>query len=438
MTSSAAIGFIMVLILVFCLIKKKMLPPVAFIVLPVIAGLLAGFSIIEVGEFAGKGISKMVSTVSLFVFSISFFSLMSEMGVFDGIVNVLTKKAGTNVTAIMLATAAIAIIGHLDGSGATTFIITITAMYPIFKKMNMDKRALLLIICLAIGVMNVMPWGGPTLRSATVLEMDASELWHPLIPVQLIMLVLTFVVAFLQAKVMSKKRAAGEVFEGSEADAQPEGDTASAVHNIPNWKRYFNYVLTIAVVVILVTDKLPSAFVFMLGLALGLVVNVPSLKEQSEKLKAYGVAAMSMVVTLFAAGVFTGIFGETGMLDAMAGAIVSVIPASLGGYAHLIIAALAVPLIMCLGTDAFYFGLLPVVVGVCSKFGVAPEAVARVLIVAENVGVMISPMSAALYLGLGMVDLDIGEHIRYCLPWIWVCSLISIVLSVALGIVPLG
>ena len=65
---------------------------------------------------------------------------------------------------------------------------------------------------------------------------------------------------------------------------------------------------------------------------------------------------------------------------------------------------------MCLGTDAFYFGLLPVVVGVCSKFGIAPEAVARVLIVAENVGVMISPLTPALFLGLGMVDLDIGDR----------------------------
>ena len=74
--------------------------------------------------------------------------------------------------------------------------------------------------------------------------------------------------------------------------------------------------------------------------------------------------------------------------------------------------------------------------GVCSKFGIAPEAVARVLIVAENVGVMISPLTPALFLGLGMVDLDIGDHIRYSLPWIWACSLIAIVLSVVMGVVP--
>lgn len=434
MTLSAAIGFIMVLILVFCLIRKKMLPSVAFIVLPVLAALIAGFSILEIGEFASKGISKMVSTVSLFVFSISFFSLMSDAGVFDAIVNALTKKAGTNVTAIMLATAAIAVVGHLDGSGATTFIITVSAMYPIFRKMNLDKRALVLITCLAIGVMNVMPWGGPTLRSATVLEMEAADLWHPLIPVQLCMLVLTFVVAFLQGRIIKKKKDNGIIFDNgtlSEVSADQESDTPQ--HK--GWKLYFNYALTIGIVAILVTDKLPSAFVFMLGLAIGLIVNIPNLKDQSARLKKYGVAAMSMVVTLFAAGVFTGILGNTGMLDEMAAAIVSLIPAAMGPYAHLIIAVFSVPLIMCLGTDAFYFGLLPVVVSVCSQFGVAPESVARVLIVAENVGVMLSPLTPALFLGLGMVDLDIGEHIRYSIPWIWTCSIISILLTIIMGIV---
>lgn len=115
MSFQTIVGFIMVLALVFCLIKKVLLPPIAFILFPVIAALICGFGMIEIGEFAG-----MVNTVSLFVFSISFFSLMSDAGIFDIVVNKLTKIAGTNVAAIMIATALIAVVGHLDGSGATT------------------------------------------------------------------------------------------------------------------------------------------------------------------------------------------------------------------------------------------------------------------------------------------------------------------------------
>lgn len=201
----AIVGFMMVIALVYCLITKKLLPPIAFVLFPVIAALICGFSIADIGTYAGKGISGMVSTVSLFVFSISFFSLMSDAGIFDIIVNRLTKVAGKNITAIMIATALIAVVGHLDGSGATTYIITTTAMLPIFKRMNLDKRALMLITSLAIGVMNLVPWGGPTMRAATVLEMAPSDLWTPLIPVQGLMLFFLLVVAFLQGRIATRR-----------------------------------------------------------------------------------------------------------------------------------------------------------------------------------------------------------------------------------------
>lgn len=431
MSFQAVVGFVMVLALVFCLIKKKLLPPVAFILFPVIAALICGYSIAEIGDFAKTGISGMVSTVSLFVFSISFFSLMSDAGIFDAVVNKLTKLAGTNVTAIMIATAAIAVVGHLDGSGATTYIITTTAMFPIFKRMGLDKRALMLITSLAIGVMNLVPWGGPTMRAATVLEMNPSDLWHPLIPVQVVMLVLLFTVAFLQGRIAKRK---GRL-EASEEETQ-EAEQNSGLDKSSRIRLVFNYLLTIAVIAVLVMDLLPSAFVFMLGLAVGLIINIPDLKKQNAKLKEYGTAAMSMVVTLFAAGVFTGVLKNTGILDSMAQTIVAIIPSALGPYTHFIIAFLAVPLIMCLGTDAFYYGLLPVVIGVCTNFGVEAEVVARTLLIAENVGVTISPLTPAVFLGLGSLDLDLGDHIKYSIPWVWAVSILSVIAAVIIGVIP--
>ncbi len=430
----AVIGFVMVLILIFCLIKKVVIPPVAFILLPTIAALVAGFDPFAINKFAASGISKMVSTVSLFVFSISFFSLMSEQGVFDPIVNFLIKKAGTSVTLVLLATAAVGIIGHLDGSGATTFVITITAMLPMFKKLKMDNRALMLLICVAIGVMNVCPWGGPTIRAATVLETDPNILWQRLLPVQGTMLVVTFLVAFLLSGVQKRRirklgLTADEALE--EAKAEEKGPKVSGA------LQAYNFILVIAVVAALMYGKFNPAYVFMIALAISLPFNIKSLKEQNAKLKNYGVAAMSMVVTLFAAGIFTGVLNGTGMLNAMASTAVTFIPPELGRYTHFIVACFAVPLIMCLGTDSFYFGLLPVVVGIASQFGVNPLDVACVLLVAENVGVMISPLSPAMYLGLGLLEIDVGEHIKYSLLWIWGVSILSIVACIALGVTPL-
>lgn len=239
----ATIGFIMVIILVYCLITKKLLPPVAFVLLPIIAALVAGFNIFDIGKFAAKGVSGMVNTVSLFVFSISFFSLMNDAGVFDGVVNMLVRKAGTNITAVMLATAAVGIIGHLDGSGATTFIITITAMYPIFQKLKLDRRYLMTITCIAIGVMNVMPWGGPTLRAATVLDTDAAALWRSIIPMQVIMVGVTFVMAFIFS--FREKRRLKGVAVSVETSTQNESLPEEQKAQTPKWIMYVNYVLTL-------------------------------------------------------------------------------------------------------------------------------------------------------------------------------------------------
>ena len=82
--------------------------------------------------------------------------------------------------AVTVVTALIATIAHLDGTTAVTVLITIPAMYPVYKKMNIDSRILLCLTGACMGVMNLLPWGGPTARAATVLAMDATEVWHRL------------------------------------------------------------------------------------------------------------------------------------------------------------------------------------------------------------------------------------------------------------------
>ncbi|MDO4336591.1 MAG: SLC13 family permease [Eubacteriales bacterium] len=265
--------------------------------------------------------------------------------------------------------------------------------------------------------------------------MNSSDLWHPLIPVQAVMLILLLVVAFLQGKI--SKRGKETLTDEPQKHTEKEDAPNPGFDKNSKVRLLINYVLTIGVIALLVMDMLPSAFVFMMGLAIGLIVNIPDLKMQNKKLKEYGTAAMSMVVTLFAAGVFTGVLKNTGILDSMAATIVAIIPAALGPYTHFIIAAFAVPLIMCLGTDAFYYGLLPVVIGVCANFGIEAEIVARTLLIAENVGVTISPLTPAVFLGLGVLDLELGDHIKYSIPWVWAVSILSIIVAVVIGVIPL-
>lgn len=178
----AAIGFILMIVLMIVLIKSWVSPPVAFIGLPLIAALLAGFGFGDIGGFIGTGMKSMLSTAVLFVFSISYFTLMDEIGLFDPIINALTKKAGKNIPMILVAVLLTTFVAHLDGSGATTFLIVVPAFLPIFKRLGFRPQALLALMCGPYAVMNIPPWGGPTMRAATVAGVETGDLYAFIIP----------------------------------------------------------------------------------------------------------------------------------------------------------------------------------------------------------------------------------------------------------------
>lgn len=130
----ATIGFILMIVL----IKGWVSPPIAFIGLPLIAALCAGFGFVEIGDFIRSGMKSMLSTAVLFVFSISYFTLMDEIGLFDPIINALTKKARKSVPMILLAVLLTTFVAHLDGSGATT--LHTVAIRPRVKGVTMMQH----------------------------------------------------------------------------------------------------------------------------------------------------------------------------------------------------------------------------------------------------------------------------------------------------------
>lgn len=84
-----------------------------------------------------------------------------------------------------------------------------------------------------------------------------------------------------------------------------------------------------------------------------------------------------------------------------------------------------------LGTDAFYYAMLPIIMGVVAPFGVAAEAVAATFLLTATFGTPINPSVAAVYVGLGLADVSIGDHIKYSLRLVWPLSIITL-----LGVIP--
>src|SRR3954454_6234166 len=61
------------------------------------------------------------------------------------------------------------------------------------------EQALVLsgIICLGAGVMNIIPWGGPTVRAMAALKADASVIFNPVVPAMVVGILWVLAVAYI-------------------------------------------------------------------------------------------------------------------------------------------------------------------------------------------------------------------------------------------------
>ena len=431
----AVVGFAMIICIVALLLKGKMSPIVVLTVIPAVAALILGHGPVEIADFIKEGVKTTTNNGILFIFSVIYFGVMSDTGMFDVIVNFLVKKAGNNVIAVTVATAIIATIAHLDGTTATTVLITIPALYPVYKAMKIDTKILLCLTGACMCVMNLLPWGGPVARAATVLSMDANDLWHILIPIQIVGLIFNIVVAVLLGMLAIKQGAGAGKGEKVEQD-QKTKDEEIALRR-PKLL-FFNLALTIALIAVLSAGLVTSYVAFMIALSLALAVNYPNLKTQDKLVKKHAPAALIISATLFSAGAMVGIFDGTGMLTEMANAIMSIIPGFLGQFIHIIFGILALPLGLCIGTDAYFYGIMPLVMQVGETYGVASLSTALTMVIGKNLALMVSPLVPATYLAIGLTDVELKDHMKFSIPIYWGISIVMLVIGVILGIVPLG
>lgn len=430
---TSIIAAVMILIMLFLLVKNKTTPAVVLIGIPFIAAIVLGFSLPEIGGFITKGISKVTNIVAMFIFAIMYFGVVSDAGMFDAFIKKLIKFAKNNILSVTLVTVLIGMIAHLEGVGAATFLITIPAMLPIYKRLKMRPESLVLLVGAAAGIMNIVPWGGPTLRAATALDMNVVELWKPLIPLQVIGFIFAFVLAYIIAK-MEIKNGAGydKEIEVSYHSANKEDLTLQRPKML-----WFNVVLTILAIIALVSSILPPAIVFMVAMCIALPINYPNVKIQAEILKKHAPGAMLMAITLMAAGAFLGILAETKMVDEIAKDLVTIIPSFLSPYLHIVMGILGAPIGMALGPDPYYFGLLPIIKEIVAHYGIAPTAVAHAMLLGENVGFAVSPVIPTVYLAIGLAGVDLGTHIKHSFLWLWMLSLVMLSFGVLFGIIPI-
>ena len=430
------LGLGTIVVLLAAILSKRMSPLVALIVVPIAASLIGGFGL-HTSKFVIDGLKGLAPVVGMFVFAILYFGTITDAGTLDPIIDRILRAVGTRPTRIVMGTTLLALLIHLDGSGAVCFLVTIPAVLPLYDRLKMDRRVLAAAVSMAAGI-NFLPWTGPMIRASASLHLPVSALFNPLIPVQAIGLVFVFGVAYWLGR-REEKRLGLSRDDASiplpKRELTPDEQALRRPHLF-----WFNLVLTLVVLgtMVVMGEKIPPAIMFMVGLCVALMVNYPNVDMQRKRIDAHARAALMMAGILLAAGVFTGIMQGSGMLKAMAQAAVGFVPPSMAGHIPVALGLASMPLSMLFDPDSFYFGVLPVLASAAASAGVPGVTVAHAALLGlHTTGFPVSPLTPATYLVVGLSEISLAQHQRFTIPFLFAASLLMTLTAVILRIIPL-
>ncbi|WP_432023781.1 CitMHS family transporter [Streptomyces parvus] len=474
------LGFAMIATFLVLIMTKKMSPIAALVLIPALFCVAVGQGA-QLGDYVIEGVGNLAPTAAMLMFAIVYFGVMIDVGLFDPIVRGILKFCQADPMRIVVGTAVLAAIVSLDGDGSTTFMITVSAMYPLYKRLKMSLVVMTGVAATANGVMNTLPWGGPTARAATALKLDASEIFVPMIPALAMGLLAVFVLAYVLGIRERKRLGTLTLDEALAREPEPEtvsagtgtgtggkdrlrkgtgapvsgtgtgsGASAGGTENEeaddeefqgldPNRSTlrpklyWFNAGLTAALLTAMIMELMPIPVLFLLGAALALTVNFPHMPDQRARIAAHADNVLNVSGMVFAAAVFTGVLTGTGMVEHMADWVVGAVPEAMGPHMAIVTGLLSLPLTYFMSNDGFYFGVLPVLAEAGAAHGVSPLEIARASLAGQALH-MSSPLVPAVYVLVGMAKVEFGDHTRFTVKWAVLTSLVVLAAGILFGI----
>lgn len=483
------LGFAMIATFLVLIMLKKMSPIAALVLIPALFCVAVGQGA-KLGDYVIDGVGNLAPTAAMLMFAIVYFGVMIDVGLFDPIVRGILRFCKADPMRIVVGTAVLAAIVSLDGDGSTTFMITVSAMYPLYKRLKMSLVVMTGVAATANGVMNTLPWGGPTARAATALKLDAGDIFVPMIPALGIGLVAVLLLAVVLGRrerkrlgmlTLDEALATGTAAEpetvlvgagggsdrirkksggagagtgtgtgtgaGGDAAEHPAMDEDTDADEDEGFKGldpdratlrprlyWFNAGLTIALLTAMIMELMPIPVLFLLGAALALTVNFPHMPDQRARIAAHADNVLNVSGMVFAAAVFTGVLSGTGMVEHMADWLVGAIPDGMGPHMAIVTGILSIPLTYFMSNDGFYFGVVPVLAEAGAAHGVSPLEIARASLVGQPLH-MSSPLVPAVYVLVGMAKVEFGDHTRFTVKWAALTSLVVLCAGLLFGII---
>ncbi len=411
MTVNIIITLLLMVFIIVMLFQNVSSPGTIFMLGPIAACALMGYSPKEINGFIGSGLQSVGGTLFLMVTAVLYFGILHEAGVFKALVKFVMGFLGNRVSGTLAVTAIISFLTQLDGSGATTALCTIPTMKPIFEKEHIRKESLLLVESLASGIFCLLPWAPGLVEASSYVGVEAYDVFLFLIPLIVFSVILLLLLCVFLA-VLEKRRGAGLTDEEvipvkAELDEKlelPLGTKAAV----------FDGVFTLVLMALLLAGKLPSNVGFGFGLAVLLLVNFHSGKAQTEYMKRQAYLALNMAFTMLGVAVLVGVNNGTNALGDLAVWISQNIPAELLGHLPVFLCLLSMLLSITLGS-AKNSMILPAVIPLVTPLGFDSVQVVGAVFATGVISANLSLFNASPYLALGLAGVDMKDHLKYSL-----------------------
>ena len=425
----AVYGLATIVIFLLLIMTKRLSVITALVLVPVVLAFIAGFDYKEIGAMALAGIKQVTPTGILLMFAVLYFSVMLDAGLFDPLIAFIVRSVKGDPLKVVVGTALLTMLVHLDGDGTATFMIVLSTFLPIYKKLGMSRLILVGIVALSVGPMHLVPWSGTSVRAMSTLNTDAVHMFNPNIPAMLGGLLWVLFVAYVFGR--RERKRLGII----QLDYKHMENFSEEQRSLRRPKLIIvNAVLTISLITILLMSVVPLPALFVVASIVALLINYSKLPDQQKILKAHGANIFLVSSMIFAAGVYSGILTESKMIEAMANDLANLIPKEHASFIPAITALISMPASILFTPDAYYYGVVPVLSHTCTQLGVDPLEIGRASLLGQmTVGFPLSPLTASTFLLVGLAEVELGEHQKFIFKWAWGTTIVMTIIALLTG-----
>lgn len=425
----ALLGFLTIAVFLIAILSKRLSVITALVLIPIVFGLISGASVKELAEMMLAGIKQVAPTGILLVFAVLYFAVMLDVGLFDPVISFIIKQVKGDPLKVVMGTAILTMIVHLDGDGTATFMIVISAFLPIYKELKINRLVLAGIVALSVGPMHLVPWSGTSARAIATMNATAPEIFNPNVPAIIGGILWVLFVAYWLGRKERLRLGVVALDYNHHASLSDEQRKLRRPRLI-----WLNSLLTVSLIAVLMMGLVPTPVLFLVASCIALLINFPKLSDQQKVLKSHGSNIFMVSSMIFAAGIFSGILTGSKMIDGMATALVSLIPEQQANLLPLLTAITSMPSSLLFTPDAYYFGVVPVLSEAAQHYGINHLEIGRAALLGQmTVGFPLSPLTASTFLLIGLCEVDLGDHQKFVFKWAMMTTLVMTLVALLTG-----